>query len=104
MRGSQEALIKRFLESDATTLLVAMRWNRLVEGVLPLERGYRVVPDAERRERAEELALHLHSLAKRISAGSKQLAFIYTVPEIAFNVPNSVGIRLNLGLSSPRAR
>ena len=99
--SGRKAILESFLNSEATTLFLVMRWNRQVEGPMPLEPGYRPISDQEKDTRADALSTQLHDLAVAVTAKSKRLVLTYTVPEIPFDVPDTMGVRLNLGLPLP---
>ena len=95
-------ILESFLSSSATTLVLAMRWNRQVEGPMPMERGYRPISDAVKDARAAELHDQLKALAEQVTSHGKRLVFVYTVPEMNFDVPDGMGVRMHLGMAMPQ--
>ena len=95
-------ILDAFFNSDAQTLVLAMRWNQLVEGQMPTERRFKALKDSERGYKASLLEGELRNIAKIVSGHGKRLVIVYSVPEISFHVPDKVGSRLSLGLPEPR--
>lgn len=94
-------ILRDFAQGPALTLVVAQRWSALVEGVMPIEREFRRRTPGESAQGAQKLAGGLRDLSAWVGASGKQLVIAGTVPEMDFNVPNSVGFRQNLGLRLP---
>lgn len=94
-------ILREFAQGPAKTLIIAQRWSALVDGVMPIEREFRRQSADEASAFARTLTQHLQALVASISSNGKRLIIVGTVPEIDFNVPNSIGFRQNLGLSRP---
>ncbi len=97
----RQQILEAFLQSQAPVLTLALRWNRIVEGRMPSERGHKALSQSERMSRAAFLEGELRDIAEKVSRHGKHLVIIYSVPEITFHVPDKVGSRLSLGLSPP---